>query len=107
MTSNSGVPDDLQDAMKFIQKCKMKKYLTQEEKTDLNRAKLRIAYWACRSENIVASRENLAYILGPADAAEIMGAYDKYLVTEEEAAKRRKQARKKKDKGSFWGGANK
>lgn len=104
MTSSSGVPEDLVDAVKFIQGCKGKKFLTSEEKIDLNRAKLRVAYWACRSENIVATRENLAYILGPADAADIMQAYDKYLVTEDEAKRKKKQT-KRKDKGTFWEGA--
>lgn len=108
MTSNADVPDDLMEAVKFIQKCKKKTYLTHEEKIDLNRAKLRIAYWSCRSENIIASKENLAYILGPADAAEIMGAYEKYLVSEEEAAKQKRKSGRKggKDQDTgFWEGA--
>lgn len=108
MTSNSDVPDDLMEAVKFIQSCKKKSYLTHEEKIDLNRAKLRIAYWACRSENIIASRENLSYVLGPVDAAEIMGAYERYLVTEEEAAKQKRRSGRKGGKdphGGFWEGA--
>lgn len=106
MTSSSGVPEDLIDVVKFIQQCKTKKYLTREEKIDLNRAKLRVAYWVCRSENIIASRENLAYILGPADAADIMTSLDKYLVSEEEEAKRKKSAKPRKGKGGFWEGAS-
>lgn len=109
MTSSSGVPEDLLDAVKFIQDCKTKKYLSREQKIDLNRAKLRVAYWVCRTENIVASRENLAYVLGPEDAAEIMGSYDKYLLSEEETKKKQEQqqqqAKKKKSKGGFWEGA--
>lgn len=105
MTSSSDVPEDLAESVKFIQKCRMKKYLTHEEKVDLNRAKLRIAYWVCRTENIIASRENLSYILGPADAAEIMGAYEKYLMTEEEIKKKRQQKKQKDEHGGFWEGA--
>lgn len=106
MSAGSGIPDELLESVKFIQECKGKKYLSREQKVDLNRAKLRIAYWVCRSENIIASRENLAYILGPEDGAEIMGAYDKYLVSEEEAERQRRAAgKRKKSTGTFWEGA--
>lgn len=108
MSSGSAPPEDVMDSVRLIQHLKGKLYLSREERTDLNRAKLHVAYWACRSENIVASRDNLAYILGP-DAAEIMGSFDKYLITEKEKEEREKEERKKKqakkDGGEFWGDA--
>lgn len=106
MSSGSTPPDEVMDSVKLIQRLKGKTYLSREEKIDLNRAKLHVAYWACRSENIIASRENLAYVLGP-DAGEIMGAYEKYLVTEKEKEEREREERKKrkarKDGTKFWG----
>lgn len=106
---SSTPPDEILDSVKLIQRLKAKSLLSREERENLNRAKLHIAYWACRSENIIASRENLAYVLGP-DAADIMNAYDKYLVSAKdkdrlEKEKREKQARKKDDT-KFWGGAS-
>ncbi len=108
MSSGSAPPEDVMDSVKLIQHLKGKTYLSREEKVDLNRAKLHVAYWACRSENIVASRDNLAYVLG-ADAAEIMGAFDKYLISEKEKEEREKEERKKRnskrDDTQFWGDA--
>ncbi len=96
------------DSVKLIQRLKTKTYLSREEKVELNRAKLHVAYWACRCENIVASRDNLAYVLG-ADAAEIMGAFDKYLISEKDKAEQEKEERKKRnakrDDTQFWGDA--
>lgn len=100
---SSDLPDDIVDALKFLQNMRSKTYLSREEKENLNRAKLRIAYWACRSENIIASRENLSYVLG-ADAHDIMKAYDKYLETPDKD-KKKKSKRSSKDGGKFWGGA--
>ncbi len=90
-------------AVKYIRKLREKTYLSREEKIDLNRAKLRVAYWACRSEHIVATRETLGYILG-SDAAEIMGHFDRYLEREKDGGKDGDQ---KKGGGgtSFWDGA--
>ena len=106
---SSTPPDDVMDSVKLIQRLKAKSYLSREERENLNRAKLHVAYWACRSENITASRDNLAYVLGP-DAADIMNAYDKYLVSakdkELQEKERRKKRREKKDDTNFWGGAS-
>ncbi len=83
-----------------------KRYLTQTEKVELNKAKLHVAYWACRSENIIASRENLAYVLG-ADAADIMNSYDKYLAGMEEKEQRNRERKKdRKGNSGFWEGAS-
>ena len=87
------------EAVKLIRDLRDKTYLTRDDRENLNRAKLRVAYWACRSESIVASRENLAYVLG-SDAADIMNAYDKYL---ERDAERRKNAPGKKKPGGTGG----
>ncbi len=96
-------PDDVMEAVKFIRRLREKPYLSREEKIDLNRAKLRVAYWACRSEHIVATRETLGYILG-GDSAEIMGHFDRYLEREKD---QEKDGEKKKREGgtSFWDGA--
>ncbi len=108
MSSGQTPPEDIMDSVRLIQRMRSKPYLSPEEKVDLNRAKLHVAYWACRSEHIVASRDNLAYVLG-SDAADIMGSYDKYLTTVEEQErleKERRQKKAKKDGGEFWEGAS-
>lgn len=111
MSASNDIPDDILEAVKVLSTLREKTYLSREEKDNINRAKLRIAYWACRNESVVASRENLSYILG-ADALEIMGAYDKYI---EKAAKdeaervksREERIKAAKNRGGggsrFWG----
>lgn len=102
MDYGSDLPDDIMDAVLFIREARGRDFLSRADRENLNRAKLRIAFWACRSENVMPSRETLTYILGP-DAPEIMGNYDKYL---ERADERDEAARRnKKDKDAFWGGA--
>ncbi|MCC8179983.1 MAG: hypothetical protein LIP23_03605 [Planctomycetes bacterium] len=109
MSSNFSTPADIMDAALLIKRLREKTYLSRAEREDMNRAKLKIAFWACRNENVVASRENLTYVLG-ADAAEIMGAYDRYLEREDEKsktpAKKPDKDKKDKDSGNFWGGAS-
>ncbi len=96
-------PDDVLEAVKYIRRLREKTYLSREEKIDLNRAKLRVAYWACRSESIVATRETLGYILG-GDAAEIMGHFDRYLEREKEEGK--DEGKRQGGGGAgFWDGA--
>lgn len=104
MSSDSNVPDDILDAVRFIREAGEQKYLTRSDKDNLNRAKLRIAFWALRSESIVASRENLSYILG-VDAAEIMGAYDRYLEREDKDSPDDRKGtgeKRKRNKSGFW-----
>lgn len=100
-------PDDVQDAVRLIRRLREKNYLSRDEKVEMNRAKLRVAYWACRSEGIVASRESLSYILG-ADGGDIMNHYDRYLEREKEQ-KQKGAARKipggSGDGSTFWDGA--
>ncbi len=108
MSSGQPPPEDIKDSVRLIQRLRAKPYLSTEEKVELNKAKLHVAYWACRSEHIVASRDNLAYVLG-SDAADIMGSYDKYLVSVEEQErqeKERSQKKAKKGDGEFWEGAS-
>ncbi len=104
MTS-SDLPQDVFDAVKIIHDLQDKAYKSRMDIDTLNRAKLRVAFWACRSENIVASRENLAYVLG-GDAKEIMSAYDRYLERDEDAKggkdKADKPAKGKKGTTGFW-----
>ena len=103
-------PDDILDAVRLIRRLREKNILTREEKIDVNRAKLRVAYWACRSESVIASRETLSYILG-SDATEIMSQYDRYLEREKEKENERGKDRDKQkrpgrqDKTTFWDGA--
>ena len=104
MSADSNLPDDIMDAVKTIQEARGKTYLSRPERENLNRARLRIAYWACRNENIIASRENLAYILG-ADAPDIMRAYEKYLEKDKEGKKGGSKPSRKGDNTKFWGNA--
>lgn len=115
MSGNPEPPDDIMDAIQVIQDLRDKSYMSRMERENLNRAKLRIAYWVCRNENIVASRENLSYILG-SDAGDIMRAYDKYLEKDKEREKeegkgkgkpKSKPGDPKKGGGGtqFWGNA--
>ncbi len=101
-------PDDVKDAVRIIRRLREKKYLSREEKTEMNRAKLRVAYWACRSEGVIASRESLTYILG-ADGREIMNHYERYLEREKDQKKKSgepgRPPRRSGGGTSFWDGA--
>lgn len=102
MSVSDDIPDDIMEAVKVIKELRLKTYLSRDEKETVNRAKLRIAYWACRTEEIVASRENLSYILGP-DAIDIMQAYDKYIERSDKEKEAREKDRKRRKGGSqFW-----
>lgn len=104
MSDASNLPAPILEAVNLIRELRGKQRLTRQEQESLNRAKLRIAYWACRSEQVVTSRENLTYILGP-DATDIMKAYDKYLVKEgEDKEGKRTGGDGLDDSGKFWGG---
>ncbi|MCD8138795.1 MAG: hypothetical protein LUE17_03285 [Planctomycetaceae bacterium] len=103
MSVGSDYPDDVMDAVRVIHDLRGKTYLSRQDRENLNRAKLRIAYWVCRSENIIASRENLTYVLG-ADAGDIMRAYEKYLESPKKDAD--KKGTKKRGGTQFWGGAS-
>lgn len=103
MTS-ANVPEDILEAVQLIREAATRTYLTRTDKENLNRAKLRVAFWACRAEGIMASRENLSYVLG-ADATEIMNNYDKYLERTEEKEKEKAEKDKrgaKKGSSGFW-----
>ncbi len=103
MTSTD-IPEDILEAVKLIKEAGTRTYLTRTDRENLNRAKLRVAFWACRMEGIMASRENLTYVLG-ADAAEIMGNYDKYLEREGEKSKTGKPGEDNKGRkgaSGFW-----
>lgn len=103
MTTDPELPESVEAAVKVIRELREKTLLTREDRENLNRAKLRIAYYACRSENVAATRENLTYVLGP-DALDIMNAYDKYL--ERESGKgAEKPPRTRRGQGQFWDGA--
>ena len=98
-----GVPQDILDAVHIIRELKDKASISRQEKELLNRARLKVAFWACRSENVVASRENLTYVLGN-DAAEIMNAYDKYLDKADNAKEDRDAGKPNRPSGGtqFW-----
>jgi hypothetical protein len=109
MDYGSELPLDVLEAARLIRAMQDKSYMSRAERENLNRAKLRIAFWACRNENIVATRGNLSYVLGQ-DAAEIMGAYDRYLEREDDRERDRAKddsAGKQRRGGGtqFWGNA--
>lgn len=111
MSPGSDLPAEIADAAQLLRDLRNKSYLSRPERDAVNRAKLQIAYWACRTENIVASRENLTYVLGP-DADDIMGSYDRYLERDRAKAKDLKAKRAKEAKGKkardgkrFWDNA--
>ena len=104
MDKGSDLPDSIMDAVRVIRDLHAKPSLLRTEQENLNRAKLRVAFWACRTENIIASRENLTYVLGP-DARDIMGAYDKYLQREDEKPADSGRPAARRDGGRFWDGA--
>ncbi len=95
---SSQPPGDIMSAALFIRSCRAKTFLTRAEKEAINRAKLKIAFWACRAENIASSRENLTYILGD-DAKDIMEKFDKYL---ERGDDKDDSGKKKGDGTKFW-----
>lgn len=105
----SDLPEDILQAVGIIQELESKTYRSRADSDNLNRAKLRVAFWACRQENIVATRENLAYVLG-SDAKEIMAAYDRYLEREEEGKAESEKNRgrpgtSRKGSTNFWDNA--
>lgn len=103
MSAGDELPNDILEAVRYLREMKDKAYLSRQERENINRAKLRIAYWSCRTENVAATRENLTYILG-GDAADIMSAYDKYL--ERSDGKGRDGKGRQGDTGEFWGGGS-
>lgn len=103
MTADPDLPENILAAVKVLRELRQKPLLTREDRENLSRAKLRIAYYACRSENIAATRENLTYVLGP-DAEGIMKAYDRYLAQEAER-QTEKPGKGRRDQGEFWGGS--
>ncbi|MDR1613488.1 MAG: hypothetical protein LBT97_12010 [Planctomycetota bacterium] len=99
-----GVPDAVIAAGDLIKVSKLKDVITRADREAINKAKLKIAFWACRTERLPASRENLTFVLGP-DAKDIMESYDRYLAQEDDASPARKSSRgDKKGSGAFWGG---
>jgi hypothetical protein len=103
MSANDDLPDDILEAVRYIRELRGKEFLSRDDRENLNRAKLRIAYWACRSESVAATRENLTYILGN-DAAAIMSAYDKYLERDRDDEQSSSSRPRRKGTGEFWGG---
>lgn len=99
------VPEDVLNAANLIKALKEKQVLTRAEKDKINQARLKVAYWALGTERVVASRENLTFVLGP-DSAEIMANYDRALEMERDKAdERREDGRTRRKGGNFWGDA--
>lgn len=95
------IPNHIQAAGLLIRELSQKKVLNNLERESLNQAKLKVAFWACGSEQVIPSRENLVYVLG-GDAPEIMTAYDQ--AQKRDALKeRRKTGHRIGDKAAFWG----
>jgi|GEM_PF-2114758 hypothetical protein len=104
-----GVPDEIREAGSLIKTLMSKPVQSRLDKELIQQAKLKIAYWACGSERIASTRDNLSFVLG-SDAKEIMENYDKALEREETKEKEKGKDKTKKDtskRGSkFWGGAD-
>ena len=108
------VPDDVKDAALVARTLEAKARRTREEEEAMNRARLKVAFWACRREGVYASWENLCHVLGPhADA--IRPAYEQLLTEQDGTEARRprpaapvrkiKEVRKRAaETGMFWGG---
>ncbi|MDR0362594.1 MAG: hypothetical protein LBJ46_07950 [Planctomycetota bacterium] len=98
-----GVPETISAASVLIKALENKTVVTRADREAINKAKLRIAFWACSVEKLPASRENLTYVLGP-DAKEIMDSYDRYLIQDKPASSAPKRAKRPRGQGSeFWG----
>jgi hypothetical protein len=94
------LPPDIMDLAQLIHRLRNKSYVTRAELETIKRAKLRIAFWACRNEKLPVTRENLAFVMGT-DAGEIITAYDQYL---ENQVAEGKSGKEKKDGKEFWDG---
>lgn len=103
MSTDPDLPEAVEEAVKLIRELRKKPHLTREDRENVNRAKLRIAYWACRNESVSATRQNLSYVLGR-DAEAIMKAYDKYLENESQRKDEDPARKRQPDKTRFWGG---
>lgn len=102
MEQQPGIPEDVMEAARLIKALQDKTLLTRADKDRINQAKLKVAYWACGSESIPSSRENLSFVLGK-DAQEIMTNYDKALAQEQGGKPESEKDRKdKKEKPGFW-----
>ena len=76
MAPSPDAPESIQQATLLVRRLLAKPVLTRQDKETLHNTRLQIVFWACRAENILPTRDNLAYILGP-DAAEVMAVYDR------------------------------
>ncbi len=101
MDAEGFIPEDILEAVRLIKQLQAKTVVTRQDHELINQAKLKVAYWTCRTENIPASRENLTYVLG-SDAQEIMENYDKSLEREGKKDKKDTKERRKSDSSGFW-----
>ena len=103
----NGIPEDIVAAGQLIRTLESKAVITRHDREAITKAKLRIAFWACGTENLPVSRDNLSFVLGPA-ARDIMSAYDRAMEREREAAVKtgagKAAAKKGRSKPDFWGG---
>ena len=93
-------PRDIMELAQLIHKLRGKSYVTRADRDTIRRAKLRIAFWACRNERLPITRENLSFVMG-ADAEEIISAYDRHMENKTGV----KSAKTKKSENVFWDGA--
>jgi len=103
MPQPADMPPDIADAAFVIRELEAKPVRTASEEGNLNKARLRVAYWACRRAGVVPSRESLAFIMGPS-AGSLLDRYDKEL-EEERARRQAPQSAPSRDsarQGQFW-----
>jgi hypothetical protein len=95
------LPPEIRELVELIKRLNGKNYVTREDRSQLRQAKLGIAYWACRKENLAITRQNLAHVMGP-DSEEVLDAYDKFIEGRAAGGGRRWG---RKPRGDFWGKA--
>jgi len=102
------VPEDILDALTLARTLAGKERRTRDEEETMNRARIRIAFWACRREGLYANWENLSFVLGE-HAAAIRPAYDRMLAGRRTAEAEKAKAARRRDggDGAFWDGGAK
>jgi len=72
MSMPPDVPETIQNATLLIRQILAKSVLTQQDREAIRKARLKVAFWACVTEKITPTHDNLVYILG-STAHEVIG----------------------------------
>lgn len=79
------LPDDIREAASAVRRLAALEKRTEREEADLNQARVKVAYYACRREGVPADWDNLSFILG-SDAEAIAPAVRKAILARRAAA---------------------